>query len=115
MYQTEEIAQVVHEANRALQIVNGDPVSPSWDDLDPETRESAIDGVKVVQGGATARQSHENWVRFKVQHGWTYGEAKSDAEKTHPCLVDYDDLPADQRVKDSLFGAIVHALSEDHS
>lgn len=111
MYQVEHIAQVCHEANRALQIINGDPVSPLWGDLDEETRNSAIDGVVKSLEGATAKEMHENWVKFKVQHGWTYGEAKNDAEKTHPCLVAYEDLPAEQQIKDSLFSAIVRALT----
>lgn len=112
-YSVEEIAQVVHEANRALQRINGDLVSSPWEECGAEMQASIIDGVRVVQSGATAKQSHENWVRFKIQHGWTYGKAKSEAEKTHPCLVDYEDLPESQRVKDDLFGAIVGALSAD--
>jgi len=37
--------------------------------------------------------------------------AKDAVAKTHPCLVDYDDLPPAQQAKDALFAAVVLALS----
>lgn len=109
------IARVVHEANRALQIEQADPsISPAspWDECSEEMRASAVDGVKNVIEGATPEESHENWCRFKRDHGWVYGERKSEADKTHPCLVPYAELPEHQQVKDHLFGAIVGALAE---
>jgi hypothetical protein len=112
-YTPEQIARVVHEANRALQTVQADPtipVSPSWDDLDAETRASAVDGVRGVASGGDARASHENWMRFKLAHGWTLGPVKDEAAKQHPLLVLYDDLPAAQQDKDHLFAAVVRAL-----
>lgn len=110
----EAIARVVHEANTAIQVEQADPtipVSPHWDDLDEETRVSAIDGVQGVLNGNTPEQSHENWMRFKLDHGWVLGPVKDEATKQHPNLVPYGDLPASQRVKDHLFVAIVLALS----
>lgn len=112
-YTPDQIARIVHEANRALQHIQADPgiaVSPSWDDLDEETRESARSGVVAAQDGATPAESHEGWCDFKRAHGWTYGLVKDSDAKTHPCLVDYDELPDGQRDKDDLFVAIVNAL-----
>lgn len=110
----EDIARVCHEANRALQITQADPaVSPSWDDAPDWQRESAVEGVEKAVAGATPEQLHRSWCEFKLAGGWVYGELK-DADAmppTHPCLVDYADLPADQRLKDDLFQAIVSALS----
>lgn len=106
----EQIARVVHEANRALQIEQADPaipVSPSWDELDPETSSSAIEGVLGVMGGNTPRESHESWLKFKEANGWTYGPVKNEATKVHPCFVAYEDLPESQKIKDDLFVAIV--------
>ncbi len=111
---TIEIAHCVHEANRALQIEQADPtipVSARWEDLDQETKDSAVDGVHAVQAGATPEQSHENWSQFKIAHGWTRGPVKDEVKKEHPLLVPYADLPESQQIKDSLFGAIVKALS----
>lgn len=109
-----QIARVVHEANRALQVEQADPsipVSPSWDDLDEETRRSAVEGVQGVLNGNTPEQSHASWVKFKEDHGWTLGDVKDEDAKTHPLLVPYDMLPASAKVKDDLFCAIVNALA----
>jgi hypothetical protein len=109
-----EIARVVHEANRALQIVQSDPtipVSPGWDDLDAETRRSAVEGVAGVLNGNSPRESHQGWCEFKTAHGWTLGPVKDEVAKTHPLLVPYDQLPPSQQLKDHLFVAIVKALS----
>lgn len=114
VYSAREIAQVVHEANRALQKVNNDaaiPVSPPWESLDQHTRESAIDGVYGVWNGKTPEESHENWSDFKRAAGWVYGPVKDEVAKTHPCLVPYDRLSPSDRIKDALFVAVVKALS----
>jgi hypothetical protein len=110
-----QIARVVHEANRALQIEQNDPtipVSPSWDDLDDETRRSAVEGVTNILTGkvTTPEQSHVEWMRFKQENGWTPGPVKDEGKKEHPLLVPYRELPEDQRLKDGLFFAIVNAL-----
>jgi hypothetical protein len=108
----EEIAQVTHEANRVIQLIQGDPApSPHWDDAPPWQRDSAVDGVRNALDGVTSEESHENWVKFKAELGWVYGEAKNEMAKTHPCLVSYAGLPPEQKIKDHLFLAIVKALS----
>lgn len=104
------IAKVCHEANRAVQQYTGEAVNPHWDALDEELKQSAIDGVRGVISGNTPEQSHENWCQFKLDHGWTYGEVKDMELKQHPCLVDYDALPAEQKLKDHVFVAIVKSL-----
>lgn len=109
-----QIARVVHEANRALQIEQADPtipVSVGWDELDEETRRSAIEGVQGVLNGNTPEESHEGWCAFKLDHGWTLGPVKDETKKEHPLLVPYDELPESQRIKDELFVAIVKALT----
>ncbi|NJP27092.1 hypothetical protein FLW53_23405 [Microbispora sp. SCL1-1] len=108
----EDVARICHEANRALQLATGDPApSPAWDEAPEWQRASAIAGVEEARGGATPEELHEAWCEAKWATGWTYGEAKDDEAKTHPCLVPYADLPSEQRAKDELFRAIVTALS----
>lgn len=110
----EQIAHVVHEANRAVQIEQADPtiaVSPLWEHLDAETRASAVDGVLGVLAGNSPEESHRNWVRFKRERGWTLGPVKDVADKRHPLLVPYADLPEEQRLKDALFCAVVRVLA----
>lgn len=111
----EEIASIVREANRALQIVYRDPnipVSVLWDELDQETRDSAIDGVEHVLSGSTPEESHINWMKFKVDSGWVFGEVKDEVKKTHPLLIPYDELGEDDRIKDDLFVGIINILKD---
>ena len=111
MMQVHDIAQVCHEANRALQRINGEDVGPEWGDAPEWMIASAEDGVTNVLSGAGPRESHENWMKFRAADGWVYGETKNEALKTHPCMVPYDQLPVEQRIKDYLFHAIVEALA----
>lgn len=108
----ESIAQVCHEANRALQLISGDPApSPCWDDAPEWQRASAIEGVAKARAGHGPEQLHESWCEFKVADGWIYGMVKDEVAKTHPCLVDYSELPPEQRIKDDVFAGIVKALT----
>jgi hypothetical protein len=50
------------------------------------------------------------WCAQKENDGWVYGPQKDAVAKTHPCLVPYEQLSADQRKKDRLFFAIVPAV-----
>ena len=115
VFGSDEIAQVCHEANRALQVVaprQGVPTSASWEDVSGEMRRSGIHGVQLARAGATPEQLHEEWCAFKRAEGWTFGLTKDEEAKTHPCLLPYADLSPVDRAKDRLFLAIVQALAE---
>ena len=110
-YSDEAIARVCHEAIRGLQAVQGDPhPADPWDAASPEMRKFAVEGVRAARNGASPRELHEEWVLFKHEHGWRFGDVKDEVAKTHPCLVDYAELPQGQRDKDALFHAIVAVL-----
>jgi DNA-binding transcriptional MerR regulator len=112
----EEIARVVHAANRELQIVQGDQVpSPPWDEAPDYQVRQAIAGVQEVirDPVLTAEQSHELWVDRMHHDGWIHGEVKDPVRKTHPTLLPWSELPPEQQLKDRLFIAIVRALSDD--
>ncbi|MET8818443.1 RyR domain-containing protein [Streptomyces rochei] len=112
MADVEAIARVCHDANRAWQIVTGDPApSPPWDEAPQWQRDSAVDGVRHALNGASPEQMHQAWCDFKAAAGWTYGPVKDAAARTHPCLVPYAELDPAQHRKDDLFVAIVRALS----
>lgn len=47
-----------------------------------------------------ARNVHDNWAFGRIKEGWTYGTQRDDKNKKHPCLVDYDDLPENEKEYD---------------
>jgi hypothetical protein len=47
-----------------------------------------------------AEHVHDVWARRRLDEGWTYGPARDDAGKKHPCLVPYGDLPDAEREYD---------------
>lgn len=44
-----------------------------------------------------ARNVHDVWAAGRIKEGWTYGDCRDDVKKTHPCLVDYDQLPESEK------------------
>lgn len=49
---------------------------------------------------ALAEYVHDTWARGRLDQGWTYGPARDDAAKKHPCLVPYADLPESEKAYD---------------
>ena len=47
-----------------------------------------------------AKNTHDVWAAERIAQGWTYGEERNDAEKKHPCLVEYEALSDDEKVYD---------------
>lgn len=47
-----------------------------------------------------AKNAHEVWARTRLEQGWSYGEKRDDAQKHHPCLVPYEDLPENEKTFD---------------
>ena len=47
-----------------------------------------------------AKNVHEVWAQTRMEQGWTYGEMRNDELKQHPCLVEYEELPEEERVYD---------------
>lgn len=114
MIDLERIAHVCHEANRALQVTAGeDPVSAHFMEAPEWQLQSAFEGVQSALDGQTPEELHESWYLAKFRNGWRYGETKDAVLKTHPCMVAYSDLPADQRIKDAVFHAIVSAFAKE--
>lgn len=108
-----DIAKVCHEANKAYCESIGDHSQPSWDNAPAWQKESAEDGVlfHLNNPGVKPSNSHDNWLKEKAENGWKYGPVKNPEKKEHPCFVPYNQLPDEQKRKDALFIAIVHALS----
>lgn len=107
-----DIARVCHEVNRAYCQALGDDSQAPWADAPQWQKDSALQGVilYVEHPEAGVEASHESWSNNKRICGWTWGPAKDAEAKTHPCLVPFHELPREQRAKDYIFRAVVHAL-----
>lgn len=111
----EQIARVCHEANAALCRTHGDFSQDDWTHAEDWQRKSAINGVAYAKANvdSPASAQHDAWMRDKIADGWKFGPVKDATIKEHPCIVPYDQLPIEQRLKDHLFKAIVAALSAE--
>lgn len=57
-----------------------------------------------------AENVHENWAIGRLKEGWRYGPQRDDVEKTHPCLVPYDELPDSEKEYDRTTAGETHKL-----
>jgi hypothetical protein len=110
----DQIAQFTHEMNKAWCECNGDFSQTSWTKAPEWQRSSAIAGVsfRLRNPNAPPSAMHDSWMDQKITDGWVFGEVKDADKKTHPCMVPFDQLPAEQQFKDKLFSLIVDTLKE---
>lgn len=110
----ELIAKLCHNVNKAYCESIGDNSQLSWENAEKWQKDSAINGVKFhLENNTTPKDSHDNWLKEKLKDGWVYGEVKCVESKTHPCIVEYDELPTQQKTKDYLFKSIVDTCKKE--
>jgi hypothetical protein len=108
--------KAAHEINRIYCEACGDDSVKPWDECDTSQRVSIQMGVEDIirNSSITPVQQHEGWLKLKEEEGWVYGEVKDVEKKIHPCMLPYDQLPAQQRTKDTIFGTVVRAILAHH-
>jgi len=108
----EEAARIAHEVNRAYCASIGDISQVPWSDAEDWQRKSAISGATAIARGEikTPGDSHRSWLAEKEADGWVWGPVKDPSRKEHPCMVPFEELPADQQIKDHLFIGTVLAV-----
>ncbi len=47
-----------------------------------------------------SKNVHEVWSETRIKQGWKYGDQRNDEQKTHPCLVSYEELPEEEKEYD---------------
>lgn len=110
---TLDIASIIHEANRACGEVIGEPLLP-WDEAPEYQRTATHNGVLMYIDSyaagvpVTPSMSHQKWMEGLLADGWEWGLVKDQTLKQHPCLVEYDELPVKQRLKDSIMDALIN-------
>ena len=106
-------AAMCHAANKAWCELNADYSQVPWDTAPENIQNSAIDGVLHVldaDGPVSQADGHNRWLAFKRADGWVYGPVKDAELREHPCMVPYEELPDDEKMKDALFLGIVRAM-----
>jgi hypothetical protein len=106
------IAQVIHEAMRAWQKVNGQTPAPPWSRAPKWMKESSASSVvwRIANPDAASSAQHDQWLSQKKAEGWKLGKVKDAKKKTHPMMVPYGDMPEFEKRKDALVNAVVDAL-----
>ena len=95
----DQLPEDYREANRAqaADIVEklrgiGCSIVPVAESLDFELAAPEVDRLACAE--------HERWMQQRLSAGWSYGPTRDDAERRHPSLIPYDDLPVEERQKD---------------
>lgn len=108
---TQDIAKLCHEANRAYCAAIGDDSQLPWESAPDWQKSSAVLGVRAhMNGNVSPEESHNLWLSQKQSQGWVYGPTKDVEKKEHPCCVPYHMLSVEQKAKDYIFGAIVRTV-----
>lgn len=91
----------------------GDLSKPAWNEAPEAVKKSTIAGVLMHlndRNNMTAQDFHEAWLEYKAAEGWTYGPVIDAEKKEHPCMLPFDELPMEQKVKDYLFKSVADAF-----
>ena len=64
-----------------------------------------------------AKNVHEVWAAGRMADGWKYGATRNDEQKTHPCLVPYEELPESEKEYDhqTAIGTLKFILAQGFS
>jgi hypothetical protein len=108
----EDIAKTTYAVNRAYCESMGDHSFGPWEEAPEWQKEANRAGVNfcLCHPEAPPSESHDSWLAQKEAEGWKYGYKKDPEKKEHPCMVPFDQLPANQQAKDYLFKAVVDSL-----
>lgn len=64
------------------------------------TTDVVLDDEILELAEMLAKNTHEIWAIGRKQEGWKYGTIRDDNLKTTPCLVEYEDLPENEKEYD---------------
>ncbi len=103
------LAEACHEATKVIseQILSEE--KKEWKLIDSATKARLINAVQraIDKKITDPSVAHADWMADMVKQGWVYGEKLDETEKTHPCLVPYDQLPTGQQTKDHIYLSIL--------
>jgi hypothetical protein len=112
----ENAAQTAYNVIKVYADHIGDRSFKPWVDTTEANRTSYIKGVEaIIEKDLEPRELHKSWLKEKLDTGWKYGPVKDEEKKEHPAMVDYDELPTHQQMKDTIFRSVVKGYLSVHS
>lgn len=61
----------------------------------------------------TPKQAHDSWWQAYIDLGWVYGPVRDREAKTHPDMVEFEELGYEEQIKDAVFLDLV-AMARDY-
>lgn len=109
-YSDEEVLLAAKCGHSVMQCVGsgfGHKALPQWAFCSDDYKEKVLRNTQAILNQArSCRALHNGWVKVMIHNGWTLGE-RDNEKKQHPHLMDFNDLPADVRLKMKAFRAAV--------
>lgn len=98
-------AEMANEVVRVYARTLCDYTYVDWKYLEQPQKDLRIRGViDIVENpNQTAEEAHNKWLFEKKKDGWVYAPKRNHEMKKHPYIVEYSELPKEQRIKDELF------------
>lgn len=72
-----------------------------FSDADRQRRVNAL--KTCAESHTTDAERHESWMKMHFDQGWKYGPELKPADKEHPNLLPWDQLPQNTRSKAKIF------------
>lgn len=107
----EKLAELIYEATRVEAEWSKRSIVPEkWSERGDKFRKQfveIIDKYLKYDKLPTPSEAHQSWMDAYYKMGWTYGDVRDTAKKTHPDLLPFDELTKDEQDKDAIFLAFV--------
>lgn len=107
-----KIAQECHKMHNLICKSQGEPTR-EWSDLPKAHIDTITSSIQLIQEGKVndPKDSHNNFMRKKLDDGWTWGEKWCDVNKTNPRLCLFENMTPINLLKEEVFIATVKMLS----
>jgi len=115
MFDVLEVAKTVHAVTRAYSYAIGQAeLPPEWEHL--PNKEKALSKNLIAEAIShlicTPQELHETWVKEKCERGWIHGLERDYDNKKHPCLVEWAELPEEEKIRDQMIVTLIWELCE---
>lgn len=77
-----------------------EPIKEAYAPMPIDTSDVRLDSGILELCELIAKNTHDVWAVGRINEGWSYGEARNDEKKLHPCLIPYEELPESEKEYD---------------